>query len=220
VVTSLQVSQFRSNNQALVDLAQSDLTSFWGALNTNGSPIVVRDALLDFFPELVSSYGDAAALLSADFFDELRDVPPSAERFAAVLSPPVDADQAEASARWALGPLFQSEPDPLMVLSNLFGAAQRLVLQPGRDTVINSASRDPVRTGFARIPVGVTCKFCTMVASRGFVFASAKTAGDSRKWHDDCDCIVVSGKSKSDLPEGYSIADLTRRYQNGEGIPA
>src|SRR5690606_21693181 len=99
-----------------------------------GSPILVRDALLDFFPELVAAYGDAAALLAADFYDELRDVPASAARFRAVLSEPANSEQAKATARWALGPLFAAEADPVQVLANLSGVTQRLVLQAGRDT--------------------------------------------------------------------------------------
>lgn len=211
------MSEFRLNNQSLVTLATNDLQSFWSALNTDGNPLLVKNALLEFFPELVGVYGDTAALLAADFYDELRDVPPSAARFAAVMAEPVDTDQAEASARWALGPLFSDEPNPLQVLANLVGATQRLVLQPGRSTVINSASSDPVRTGFARIPVGPTCRFCTMVASRGFVYSTARSAGDSNKWHDDCDCIVVSGQSDRDLPEGYDLEELGRMYAAGEG---
>lgn len=214
------MSAFRLNNQSLVELARRDLTTFWAALNVQGSPILVRDALLDFFPELIAAYGDAAALLAADFYDELRDVPPSAARFSATLAAAPDSAQATAAARWGLGPLFTADPDPLQALLNLSGVAQRLVLQSGRDTVYASARRDPVSTGFARIPVGPTCQFCTMVASRGFVYGSAADAGESNKWHNDCDCIIVAGRSKKDLPEGYDVADLVRRYSDGVGIEA
>lgn len=183
-----------------------------------GSPILVRDALLDFFPELVQAYGDAAALLAADFYDELRDVPPSASRFRAVLADPPDSAQARASARWGLGPLFTAQPDPTQALLNLAGSAQRLVLQSGRDTVFTASNRDPVRTAFARIPVGKTCPFCTMVASRGFVYGSAERAGESNTWHDDCDCVIVPGRSPGDLPEGYDLPVLERAYAARVGI--
>lgn len=212
------MSQFRTNNQALVELARNDLTTFWAALNVQGSPILVRDALLDFFPELILAYGDAAALLAADFYDELRDVPPSAARFTAVLAAPPESAQARASARWGLGALFAAEPDPQQALRNVSGAAQRLILQAGRDTVFTAANRDPVRTGFARVPVGVTCRFCTMVASRGFVYGSAAKAGESNKWHDDCDCAIVPGRSPADVPEGYDPSALARLYAADSGI--
>lgn len=201
-----------------MELARNDLTTFWAALNVQGSPILVRDALLDFFPELILAYGDAAALLAADFYDELRDVPASAARFRAVLAASPGSAQARASARWGLGALFAAEPDPQQALRNLSGATQRLVLQAGRDTVFSAANRDPVPTGFARIPVGVTCKFCTMVASRGFVYGSAAKAGESNTWHDDCDCVIVPGRSSGDLPEGYDLQELERLYVTDSGI--
>jgi hypothetical protein len=204
VATSAQVEAFRSNSAALVVLVQRDLEDFWAALNTSGNPLLVRAAMEDFFPELVTAYGDAAALLGADFYDELRDVPASASRFTATLASPPDAAQSLAVTRWGLGPLFKPEPDPVQALADLAGAAQRLVLQSARTTVFEAAGRDPVRTGFARVPRGArTCPFCTMIAGRGAVFYTAETAGQSNEWHNDCDCVIVPSRGRSDYPEGY-----------------
>lgn len=171
------MEEFRQANQALVLLAQRDLADFWRSLNLSGDPARVKASLLAYFPELVQVYGDAAALLGADWYDALRDVPASARAFKAVLASPVQREQAEASARWALGPLFLAEPEPALVLSQLMGSAQRLVMQPGRDSVFSSAAMDPVRTGVARVPRGLkTCAFCTMLASRGPVYSSEVSA--------------------------------------------
>lgn len=212
------MASFRSNNLDLVELARNDLSSFWGALNLAGNPALVRDALLEFFPELIAAYGDAAALLAADFYDELRDVPPSSARYRAVLAAPPAAEQAEGAARWAVGPLFADEPKPAQALAALAGATQRLVLQSGRETVFRSASTDPVPTGFARVPAGATCAFCTMLASRGFVYATAAAAGESNSWHDDCNCTILPGRSIDDLPEGYDLSRYERAYAAGVGI--
>lgn len=213
------MSAFRQNNQALVELARRDLTTFWAALNVQGSPILVRDALLDFFPELIAAYGDAAALLAADFYDELRDVPPSATRFAATLAAPPDSAQATAAARWGLGPLFVADPDPVQALLNLSGVTQRLVLQSGRDTVSAASFRDPVRTGYARVPTGAqTCRFCVMLASRGAIYADAASAGEGNKYHGDCDCVPTPIRSLADYPEGHSVKDFERLYVAGSGV--
>lgn len=213
------MSEFRSNNQALVELARRDLTAFWAALNVQGSPILVRDALLDFFPELIAAYGDGAALLAADFYDELRDVPPSAARFSATLATPPDSAQAKAAARWGLSPLFAANPDPLQALTNLAGVAQRLVLQSGRDTISTAAFRDPVRTGYARVPTGTqTCKFCVMLASRGAIYEDARSAGEGNKYHGDCDCVPTPIRSKSDYPEGHDVREFQRLYAEGSGV--
>jgi hypothetical protein len=219
VATSAQVEAFRTNSAALVTLVHRDLEDFWSALNTDGNPLLVRAAFEDFFPELVNAYGDAAALLGADFYDELRDVPPSAKRFTAALAPPPDVAQSLAVTRWGLGPLFQPEPDPAQALLDLAGAAQRLVLQSSRDSIFNAARKDPVRTGFARVPRGAkTCPFCTMIASRGAVFSTAASAGESNRWHNDCDCAIVPMRGKSDYPEGYDPERFLDAYAAGVGI--
>lgn len=135
----------------------------------------MRNALLAFFPELVTTYGDVSALLAADFYDMLRDVPPSAASFRAAFAAPVDAATAEGSVRWAVSPLFDLD-EPLFV-SNILGATQRLVSERGRGTIFGNAYADPIRTGVARVPQGLsTCKFCIMVASRGAVYQSEVSA--------------------------------------------
>jgi len=202
-----------------VELARHDLTSFWAALNIQGSPILVRDALLDFFPELIAAYGDGAALLAADFYDELRDVPPSAARFSATLATPPDSAQAKAAARWGLGPLFTADPDPAQTLLNLALVTNRLVLQSGRDTISRSAFSDPVRTGYARVPTGThTCRFCVMLASRGAVYADAAAAGEGNKYHGECDCVPVPIRRRSDYPEGHDVREFERLYREGSGV--
>jgi hypothetical protein len=200
VATAAQVAAFSGYNQDLVVLAKRDLASFWASLNVAGSPIGVRDALLAFFPELVQSYGDAAAFLAADFYDELRGNAPSASRFRAIVSSPPAAAQTEGSARWGLGPLFLPDPVPGQALANLSGSLQRLVLQSGRSTIIESANRDPARWGFARVAIGKTCKWCLMLAGRGFVYGSEESAGGFNDWHDDCNCVVIPAQSVSDVP--------------------
>jgi len=218
MVTSAQLARFRANNAELVSLAQDTLAGFWGSLDTAGNPLDVKRALLGFFPELVTSYGDAAALLAVDFYDETRNVPVSASRFRATLAKPPVRAQSEAVARWGLGPLFDPEPHPFASLTHLSGALQRLVLQAGRTSIISAAGRDPIRTGFARIPIGVTCKWCTLLASRGFVYWSEESAGRFDKWHDKCDCAVVAGTDPDSLPEDYDLTLYENAYANGEGI--
>lgn len=219
MATAAQVAEFREANRSLVLLAQRDLTDFWSALRLTGDPGRVRDDLLDFFPELLTAYGDAAALLGADWFDMLRDAPPSAASFRAALARPVDTEQAEASARWALGPLFADEPDPGSALSLLMGSAQRLVLQPGRVTVWDSVRRDPVSRSFARVPSGLTtCKWCVMLASRGFAYTSDEAAGQGIEFHDNCDCVIVPGRNRDDLPEDYDLDYFINLYQDGSGV--
>lgn len=202
----------------MVLLAQRDLTQFLSSLNLAGSPIAVRDALLEFFPELVTVYGDAAALLGADFYDAMRNVPASAATFRAVLDQPVATAQAQASARWGLGPLFDAG-DTQTMTNRLTGSLQRLVLMPGRNSFANSAFRDPVRTSWARVPTGLqTCKWCVKLASRGAVYGSAESAGEMSHYHDVCDCVPVAIRSEADWPEGHDVAEFQALYRQDSGV--
>lgn len=217
MATAQQVAEYRQANQSLVALAQRDLTDFWQAMNLSGNPAAVRDELLRFFPDLLQAYGDTAAVLGADWYDLLRDVPASARSFNAVLAEPVPTAQAQQSARWAVGPLFQDDPDA--ALSQLLGSAQRLVLQPGRDSFATSARRDSVRTAWGRVPSGATtCKWCVMLASRGAVYATAAKAGEMNEFHDNCDCVQTPVRSESDWPEGHDLAFFERLYVEQSGI--
>lgn len=216
MATAAQVAEYRQANQALVSLAQRDLADFWSALDVFGDPTRVSDLLVAFFPDLVQAYGDTAAVLSADWYDLLRDVPASAASFRAVTASPVKTAQAEASARWAIGPLFQAEPNPSTALSQLMGSTQRLVLQPGRESFAQSASRDPVRTGWAIVPGGATtCAFCVMLASRGAVYAEESHMGD---FHDNCTCVQVLIRSKDDYPAGHDLDHYRELYREGSGV--
>ncbi len=211
------MTEFRQANQSLVSLAQRDLRQLWGALDLN-RPERARDVLLEFFPDLVSTYGDTAAVLGADWYDQLRNLPPSAASFRAAVSLPVQTAQAEGSVRWAAADLFGETPDS--ALAKLLGSTQRLVLQPGRDSIWEAARADPVRTGIARVPSGPqTCRFCIMIASRGPVFASiAKAGGDGNTYHDDCDCVPTVVRTRDDFPEDYDLALYERLYAEGSGV--
>ena len=217
MATRVQVEEFRSNTAGLVDLAKDDLRAFWEALDLAGNPLLVRDALEEFMPLLIETYGDAAGVLGADFYEELRDA--TEARFVVAVGSSPSVTQVQASTRWALGPLFQPVPNPAQALLNIEGSTQRLVLQAARDSIFDSAAKDPVRTGFARVPRGAkTCKFCTMIASRGAVYSSARNAGQSNEWHDDCDCVITAVRSAADFPEGYDPDEFLKLYADGVGV--
>lgn len=65
-------------------------------------------------------------------------------------------------------------------------AALRHTVDAGRDTVLAAVQADPVALGWARVTSGRPCHFCAMVASRGPVYRSERTA--SFEPHDGCSC--------------------------------
>src|SRR5690606_30591406 len=138
------------------------------------------------------------------------------------------AEQVQRMTRWAVGPLAAQElisltddaegplvtvvpPDPDTALQRIMSAALRMVLQPGRDTIADNVGRDPARPRWARVPVGKTCAFCSMLASRGAVYASEETAR-MRHYHDDCNCGAIPMWDGDDYPEGYDPDALYEQY--------
>lgn len=74
----------------------------------------------------------------------------------------------------------------------LVGSAQYLALEGGRQVMQRSIEADDRATGWSRVTDADPCAWCAMLASRGPVYKSAKTAGDPRKggdrYHDHCGC--------------------------------
>lgn len=71
----------------------------------------------------------------------------------------------------------------------LSGEATRLVLDGGRQTILQTASQDPAATGrWQRIAGANACPFCQMLADRGPVY-SDDTADFAA--HDHCGCAAA-----------------------------
>ncbi|NKY08936.1 hypothetical protein [Cellulomonas hominis] len=194
MTTRRDVERLGAASSQVVALARQDLTDFFASLDLN-RPEAVRDALVDFVPALVGEYGDAAAAIAADWYEELRATQVGG-RFTALAAPGAAGAEVAGSVRWAAGSLFGE--DPTQALTLLGGAIQRHILYAGRATVRRNVARDAAHPRYARVPSGShTCAFCTMLASRGFVYHDEKLAqhrglGQHQdKFHDNCDCLVV-----------------------------
>lgn len=76
-------------------------------------------------------------------------------------------------------------------------AVSRHAQQPARETVKEVADQAGEEIGWARVLTGdSSCAFCAMLASRGPVYRSDKTAlfrggAPADRYHDGCDCIAV-----------------------------
>lgn len=74
----------------------------------------------------------------------------------------------------------------------MVGSTQYLALEGGRSVMSRSIEADEQATGWSRVTDSDPCAWCAMLASRGPVYKSAKTAGDPRqggnRYHDHCSC--------------------------------
>lgn len=67
------------------------------------------------------------------------------------------------------------------------GAASRLVLEGGRDTLVESLRADSRAFGWRRVSSGRACDFCRMLVGRGAVYKQ-DTSGFAS--HDHCGCTA------------------------------
>lgn len=70
-------------------------------------------------------------------------------------------------------------------------------------TMFSNGAYDPKKPRFARMPTGrETCAFCNMLASRGFVYNSERSAGKLDHYHTNCKCRVIPQFGRGSY-EGY-----------------
>ena len=205
------VETYAQANRDIRTLVLRDLAAFWASLNTQNAT-ATRDALLEVVPLLVAQYGETAAAVAADFYDNLREQAAAPGRFSAVLADPVDVEELRGQIRWSIDPLFSANPDPQAALGRLEIKVDEFTLQPGRDTISASAAKDPAKARWARVPVGDTCAFCLALASRGAVYRSAESAGQARKFHGKCDCTPSPFWGNEPYPDGYDPDALYEQY--------
>ena len=235
----MSVESYLATVQRMVQWAIRDINRLIARVDMT-DPDSARDALQAELPTLISVWGEAAATVAAEYFEELIDAP-------AVLADPVDSEVVEGMVGWAVGPLYgelvpqvdengepvlgdsgepvvdKIPPDPAKAARNLQGASQRHILNAGRDTVKQSAGSAGV--GWARVLQGETnCALCVVMSSRGIVYESAESAGaqtitDARvalgdRYHSFCDCAVIPCRDERDFPPGHDPEALYELYMD------
>ena len=179
-------SEARQDLVDLTALARRDLATFW-TLVQDWPAEQVRDALMDVLPELGGAYGDAAAALAADWYEDVREASQARGSFSPVLASPPEPARWEALARWGVDPLFAEQPDAETALAKVAGGLQRTIADQHRLTVVESSIADPAASGWRRVGVGDACGFCRMLIDRGHVYTEASVTFRS---HDHCNCAA------------------------------
>src|SRR5881392_704504 len=105
------VQQLRAEYKAIRGLVERDLRELWASLDLS-RPEAARDVLLQVVPALVDSYGDAAAAVAAEWYDDMRAAAGVRGRFRALPQESVYLTAAEGTVRRAAGDLFTENPEP------------------------------------------------------------------------------------------------------------
>ena len=198
------------------DMAVKDFDAFAARLDLAAlDPAVARDALGEVMDRLLARYGDISAASAADWYDALRDASAAGGEFTAVLADGLSSEQVERTTRWAARGLFDGDPED--TLDKLRNHLTRSIVAQGKRTVEMSAAADPARPRWARVPApGGCCAWCSMLASRGFVYATKATAGgEGHAYHHDCHCIPTPlWRGQKPSIEGYDPGRLRSIYKS------
>ena len=203
--------------QAFADLnvlAARDLGGLFRSLREGDN---AEEALRDLLPALVNQYGQAAATLAADWYDDLRESMGVGGRFVAI-----PADLEDAGAHALIGWALDESTDDGSLIALLEGGVQRRVVNFGRFTVTESAYADPAADGWMRLGQGANCPFCDMLISRGAVYSKSSVTFAS---HDHCNCIAVPAFKGKPRPvrldaQGKRLDKSTRRDRTEESQKA
>lgn len=191
-------------------MALAALAVAFGRLDLS-NPERARDALLVVMPAMVTQYGDLAASSAAEWYERLR-ADAVGGPYSAILADGPSDEQVAQATRWAVGGLWGA--DPPGVQATLGNTLSRFIGQQGKDTVHRNVAVDPARPRWARVPgLGGCCAWCSMLASRGFVYASAATAGKGHAYHDHCSCVPTPlWKGQVHRIDGYDPKRLRAAY--------
>lgn len=151
---------------------------------------------------ICSSLGDVSTARTAQFYDDVR-----AASVGAALGKVPDTVRSPDATAGAVRALIQTVADTGE--TDVFGGklAERVdyeVKRASGECVKSLAKADPLKPRYARVPAGGdTCRFCLMLASRGFVYHNKKTAGENGHYHANCHCRIVPGFGDAPSVAGY-----------------
>lgn len=187
----------------------------WGA---------AADELRDMVYNVVGIYGLGSSRLGAEWYEYCRALGIGGEYTAMAIQP--TRAQVVGAANRAIDKLFVGDITSDMLTFELENVVTEQVRNASRETIMGnleieyaSAKRSGKSTKkmtYARVPVGDTCAFCCMLASRGYVYGSERSAkykSNGEKFHDGCDCEVIPFAGPRSI-SGYNYSKYEKMYSD------
>lgn len=216
----ISAAEFAAYNRAVAkigDRAASDVEAAvlaWCRAHGDATVAEKREAAKLIMEGFVQGYDDVAAEFAAQWYDDL------AEREGARLQQAVTVTtyrpkSVDEVARYQAKKLVKGGDGAFARACGEY--ARNDAFRSLNETIISNVGRDKDRgVRFARVPTGFeTCTFCIMLASRGAVYHTRKSAGEFKHFHRHCDCKVVPGfedNPDAELVEGVRPEELRDLY--------
>lgn len=203
----------RIGDRAAADVESSVLA--WCRSHDGATVAEKREAAKLIMEGFVQGYDDVAAEFAAQWYDH-RAEQGGARLDQAVTMTTYRPDSVDAVARYQAKKLAKGGDAEFAKACGEF--ARNDAFKSLNETISANVGRDKDKgVRFARVPTGFeTCTFCLMLASRGAVYHTRKTAGEFKHFHRRCDCKVVPSfedDADAELVEGVRPKELRERYR-------
>ena len=221
-------AEFAAYNRAVArigDKAASDVESSvlaWCRANASASVAEKREAAKLIMDGYIQGYDDIAAEFAAEWYDH-RAQKSGVALDQAITMTTYKPESVDDVARYQAKKLAKGGDAEFAKACGEF--ARNDAFRSLNETIIANVGRDRDKGArFARVPAGFeTCTFCIMLASRGAVYHTRKSAGEFKHFHRHCDCKVVPGfedNPDAELVEGVNPEELRERWWQLEKVDA
>ncbi|WP_417304981.1 hypothetical protein [Ellagibacter isourolithinifaciens] len=218
MISAAEFAAYNREVAGIGDRAASDVESSvlaWCRSHEDATVAEKREAAKLIMEGFVQGYDDVAAEFAAQWYDH-RAEQGGARLEQAVTMTTYRPDSVDAVARYQARKLAKGDDAAFAKACGEF--ARDDAFRSLNETIIANVGRDKDKgVRFARVPTGFeTCTFCLMLASRGAVYHTRKTAGEFKHFHRRCDCKVVPSfedDADAELVEGVRPKELRERYR-------
>lgn len=214
-------AEFAAYNRAVArigDKAASDVEASvlaWCRANASASVAEKREAAKLIMDGYIQGYDDIAAEFAAEWYDH-RAQKSGVALGQAITMTTYKPESVDDVARYQAKKLAKGGDAEFAKACGEY--ARNDAFRSLNETIIANVGRDKDRGArFARVPTGFeTCTFCLMLASRGAVYHTRKSAGEWKHFHRGCDCKVVPSFEDdpyAEVVEGVKPRELQERYK-------
>ena len=215
----ISAEEFREYNRGAAEIGDGAASAVeqrvlgWCRSHEDATVAEKREAAKLIMEGFVQAYDDKAAVFASQWYD-YRAEQGGARLKQAVTMTVYEPGSVDDVARYQAKKLAKEGDAAFARACGEF--ARNDAFRSLNETIIANVGRDRDKGAmFARVPTGFeTCPFCLMLASRGAVYHSRKTAGEWGRFHRGCDCKVVpsfEGDPDAELVQGVKPRELYER---------
>lgn len=174
----------------------------------------MREAAIEALQESVGVHGEMAQAWAGQLFDEVCSLEGMGPFEFEMFDDIIDFAMLEEKVRYFAKVLV--EGDRGRFLDDCGQLADFYVWRCNRDSMVRNCEGSGVR--YARVPTNSNpCEYCVMLASRGFVYHTARDAEAGS--HRSCQCLCVPGGPSTSV-EGYDPDALYDQWKGSGFMPS